>query len=666
MAAPVLPTFTDLLRQDPHWQDADPDYAALQGVVGHASAATGAGTAIVYHNMATRTPVAVAFVVEGDEDYVQVAHSPMIYPADPTNAVASLDALVVVITGRNPDDATPIVLPNDAFGRINDTRCQDMATIVGATGHAAGPPVYRSGPHAATVATATAIRGRRALLLPPSAASHAVGFLPDGRYSLAAFYAQFVQGKFDSADPDTVALWAETALWFRMASTNNGAGHSVLRVAAAVQPNVRAQRLLTTFTNNHVKTLMATIGVGGPQLSNNAFQVGIQDLRQTLTDNHTNGQVFERSLRTKTFRDKHGASLEQRVLRFTCAVDEAHMTPIHGLLVNAPRGREYSILNCAFAERAVNSSLAVTTNNCPTVTPTLLDTVFRSYQPMNNGLTLGHGLTPFAIVCEGHSEVEHLKRVVKSAELVEGGHTLSLSDAQALTTNDICLPTEPFIAVEKLMGWSIVVDVFHGPGTDIAIRIKDVVARICPMLHRIVSQSAPSETVGMEYVWRVMFELQQDYFAFLKHMAAGTTPLVVPSFSRIIDQVESFRASSLCELPSTWYTRAQGSTVPRSERQQGLTPREQTGTTPRVNPSPDAGLMTRFKDCGHSSIKSMIGDHQVAVPKLGGKEICLSWALRGSCSNNCKRKDQHKQYSRDVVQKIHALMDTCGVASPSG
>jgi hypothetical protein len=57
----------------------------------------------------------------------------------------------------------------------------------------------------------------------------------------------------------------------------------------------------------------------------------------------------------------------------------------------------------------------------------------------------------------------------------------------------------------------------------------------------------------------------------------------------------------------------------------------------------------------------MIRNHSVTVPKIAGKEICLAWALRGSCSSNCKRKDQHKQYSRDVVSKIHALMDTCGV-----
>ena len=98
----------------------------------------------------------------------------------------------------------------------------------------------------------------------------------------------------------------------------------------------------------------------------------------------------------------------------------------------------------------------------------------------------------------------------------------------------------------------------------------------------------------------------------------------------------------------------------KETRSSGL--REQTGTAPRVNPSPDTSLMTRIKDSGHASIKSMIGNHNVTVPKVGGKEICLAWALRGACSSNCKRKDQHKQCSRDTVSKIHALMDTCGVA----
>jgi hypothetical protein len=281
---------------------------------------------------------------------------------------------------------------------------------------------------------------------------------------------------------------------------------------------------------------------------------------------------------------------------------------------------------------------------------------------MNSGIILGLGLTPFAIVCLGHEEAEALKKLVNSATMVEGGATLTLSDATALITNDARMPTIPHRAVQKLQGWSVVVDVFHGDSTPIADAIRTAVTAVTPHLYGISAQTNESDSVGMELVWRVMFEFQQDYYAYLRRLAAGTAGTTVPDFNHIIEKVETYRASALCPLPATWYSHIKGLPQDDEERKPRANPlREATGATPRVNPNPDDSLMTRFKDCGHSSIKSMIGNHTVAVPKIAGKEICLAWALRGACSGNCKRKDQHKPYSRDVVAKIHTLMDTCGV-----
>jgi hypothetical protein len=58
----------------------------------------------------------------------------------------------------------------------------------------------------------------------------------------------------------------------------------------------------------------------------------------------------------------------------------------------------------------------------------------------------------------------------------------------------------------------------------------------------------------------------------------------------------------------------------------------------------------------------MIWDHVVEYTKVNGEDVCLAWALKGQCSDNCKRKKQHVQYGRPVIQKLHALMDVCGVA----
>ena len=660
--AAAAPDFITLHQEPSNWADATPDYAVLMNVLGSGSASAAADVALAFHNLATRSPVVVAFVLDGDENHVQVGFAPMYYPGDLTNPQPDLDGLMVVLTGSDPGACTPVVLPTACFGRIAATRCDDVATITGPTGHGAAPAVVRTGPHAATVATATEIRVRRVLLLPPTAAADAIGYLADGRYSLPAFYNRFVLGKHDSADLAERALWAETALWFRAASTNTGAGQNLVRVTPSVPTTLPVTRLLGAFTTQRIRHYMSLQGVGGPQLSNHAFQAGVNQLAQVLTDNHDDSKAFETQARLKTFRDKHGAALENRILRLTGAVDEAHLPEIHRLLVNSPKGREYSILNCQLAERAHASPLPLGISNAPLATPGLLETVFRSYEPMNSGLFLGRGLTPFAIICEGHADVESLKKIVKSASLVESGGSLTLSDAASLTTNDVRLPTEAFIAVEKLLGWSVVVDVFHGHNTPIADQVRTAVEAVHPHLHRIVTQSAETHTVGMELVCRVLYEFQQDYFAWASKVSQGMV-VPVPDFSEIVDKVQSYRVHSLCVLPPSWYVNLQGESPSRTRSEPSGTLREQTGTVPRNNPNPDQALLTRFRDCGHSSIKSMIGEHAVTVPKIGGKEICLSWALRGTCSNNCKRKEQHKQYSRDVVQKIHALMDACGVAN---
>ena len=672
MAGPAPdPTFADLFANAAAWVDHEPDYSDLMANhLGHAAATTQADASKGFHNLATRSPVAIAVVLTGDEDHVQICHSPSLYPGDLTNPVPTLDGLMVLLTGVSPDLMAPIVLANEAWGRINATRCDEIATLIGAAGHGAAPVVVRTGPHA--VGTGSDVRVRRAHLLPTQWAADAISYMPDGRYTLPSFYQRFLHGKWDDADADLRALCAPTAAWFRAASTNVTGGDNLVRVAQTAQATLPHQRPLNACGTRRAKCLMSLHGVGGPQLSSHAFRAGMQELRTVLTDNHNDSKAYHSASKVKSFADKHGAALESRLLRFCGVADAAHLPTTHGLLVNAPRGREPSILNSQFAERALHSPLPVGPANAPLVTPSLLEHVFRSYAPMNNGLNLGLGLTPFAIVCEGHDEVEKLKSLTKSMEAVETGATLTLADAAVLTTNDIRLPTNAFVAGEKLCGWSVVVDVFHGTNAPISDSVRTAVQTVLPYLHRVVHQSAESEAVGMELICRVLFEFQQDYFDYLTKVATGTTGGAVPDFQHIVNKVLTFRVNVLSTLPATWYAHlktndwtvvgASGKKTASGSGTDGAL-REQSGTASRTNPSPDQALLTRYKDSGHASIRSLIGDHSVTPPKVNGQEICLMWALRGSCTSSCKRKAMHKTYSRDVNQKIHALLDTCGVAA---
>jgi hypothetical protein len=163
---------------------------------------------------------------------------------------------------------------------------------------------------------------------------------------------------------------------------------------------------------------------------------------------------------------------------------------------------------------------------------------------MNNGLALGRGLTPFLVVYEGHANAEKLKRDIKKNEIVSMGAAVSLSDTDALTTNNTSLPTEPHIAQEKMMGWSILVDCFHGHTTQIAVNVHAAVAALFPYVHPLVHQVSASLSIGMENLCRVMYELQQDYFAYLHQVAIDAPPpIVVPTFSDVVNQVAMGRVA---------------------------------------------------------------------------------------------------------------------------
>jgi hypothetical protein len=57
----------------------------------------------------------------------------------------------------------------------------------------------------------------------------------------------------------------------------------------------------------------------------------------------------------------------------------------------------------------------------------------------------------------------------------------------------------------------------------------------------------------------------------------------------------------------------------------------------------------------------MIGGREVEVPKHSGQPVCLAWALKGACNNNCRRAHLHVRYSQTTVKALHKLMTDCGV-----
>jgi hypothetical protein len=622
-------------------------------------------------SLATRAPVVLAVISDQEPEFVYIVHSLTVFPTDVT-ATTTMDGRVVGLIGDDVTNAVPVVLSNDFFTVPANAHAEDIATIQGPTGHGAVPPVFITGPHAAGTANTHALRARPAMILPCDIAGFAIAQAPvDGRFTLLGFYNTFLQGPLASPDAATVLRYQPLSDWWRLASTARAAGGSVMSQALANPVNLHHQGRLARWCNRVRDSQLARLGAGGPGLSNAAFAHGVQLLRTTMEDNHTATLEFERNRSTKSFTEHHGDELGLLMQRLCNVTRDEDLPPIHALLVKAGKGRAYGVLAAAFQNRATASPLPLTSTNAPLPTTKLVEEVFRQYAPGNDGREFGKGLSPFAIVCPGHEHSKELEQLAHKAAIIEAGTATSLSDATTITSHDVRFPTQPFVAIEKLQGWSVVIDIFHGVAHPIAAAVRNAVLEITPWLMRLANDLLDTNAVGMEQLCRVMFDMQQDYFSYL---AKCSNPLLanppVPMFDNIIRLVTTSRTASLATLPTHWYLLVDcpkphaltGGTV--ANRQTTPAAMRVTSQGPTVNAHADRTLLDRYKSSGHSNITTMLGGRGLEIPKHAGKPVCLAWALKGSCAANCKRASEHVRYNKTVVQALHALLDACGVANP--
>ena len=133
--------------------------------------------------------------------------------------------------------------------------------------------------------------------------------------------------------------------------------------------------------------------------------------------------------------------------------------------------------------------------------------------------------------------------------------------------------------------------------------------------------------------------------------------------------MSSGQVNKLSSMPAAWHSLASAPANPirhmRDLDEPPTSTRAQAGAVTKPNNSVNPKLLNRFASCGSASISHMMEGHNPTIPKHRGKEICLTWALKGGCGSTCKRKDQHVHYPPAVVQSIHEMMDACGVAPSS-
>jgi hypothetical protein len=264
---------------------------------------------------------------------------------------------------------------------------------------------------------------------------------------------------------------------------------------------------------------MTRLGSSRPGLTSVAFAHGVVELKATLEANQQANLEFERARKEKTFTDQHGEVLAG-LLRHWCGVNcDVDLPHVHTLILKSPKEKTYGILDNLFLQRTAATTLGMTESSTPWAKTDLVNEVFPSYKPVNAGTELGKGLSPFGMTMEGHEGFAQLAQAVRQAAAVKSGALVSLADADTLLANNSHFPSDVWMVVEKVKGWSVVIDVFHGVNHPIAVSIRNAVQVLAPLLQRLAATMGDDIQSGLELVCRVIYDMQQDYY--LLHVSCG-------------------------------------------------------------------------------------------------------------------------------------------------
>ena len=114
---------SDYMQDGTKWASFRPDCVNnIIPIAGHGDVGNRANVARAIVYAAVRTPVVIAFVDSRDTDNITICHSPVFYPADPTQATG-YDGHVIAVLGDDNAASLPVALPPDAFERSNNVRC---------------------------------------------------------------------------------------------------------------------------------------------------------------------------------------------------------------------------------------------------------------------------------------------------------------------------------------------------------------------------------------------------------------------------------------------------------------------------------------------------------------------------------------------------------------
>jgi hypothetical protein len=366
-----------------------------------------------------------------------------------------------------------------------------------------------------------------------------------------------------------------------------------------------------------------------------------------------------------TVRSARGEAVLQELLNLCYVADEANLPPIWTLVANSTKNNALAQVHALISARFMAANIGLSPDSIPVVTTQLHDQIFKRNMFGGTGLVMGEGLSPFAIVCPNHAEARAAILASAAADRVEAP---GFTDAVTIMTTDLRLPTNPFQAMEKLMGWSILLDCVIGANHTVAIATHNfvMVAGAAVMQY---CNGAVELSVAMTKIISLLFAAQQKLFYWINRALGATTAAARPRIPDYDELLQQFTMSTFVgTYPETW--KRHFAPAKQQKAATGATGTAKPPSKPADNGQPDAVLQKRYRDSGSPALTAMMGgagsELIKRVPKAGNDAVCLAWTLQGKCRTGCERKSNHRQLSAAVTTALHKFLDECPLVTATG
>lgn len=339
----------------------------------------------------------------------------------------------------------------------------------------------------------------------------------------------------------------------------------------------------------------------------------------------------------------------------------AQLPPLWNVVANSKKTERVAAVQSWMDDRAVQDGASGVS---PIITPELYQILATGKLSSDDLDDLTLGLSPFNVAkTYGSAATDSRARAHTYTMLYSGLGAPQLQDIVAVTKSTPNIPTTTLGYMTQSKGYATLLDGVLGTEHRVAQSFRDVflknlatsVLSIDDEFGHNVSAIIP---LLLRYVQLEMAIWMQDAII----LGANATE---PKFHGLIDLIRKRQFGQLPTLPSRYLEEVPdtGSGTPPGGDDGKKRNRGDENSKPEANSSANQvpRLVKRFKAHGQP-LKVLTTNNDANIPKADdGGDLCMSFHLKCSCWDTCKRRGTHRKLSKPEEDRVDAFMDKCNV-----